>query len=107
MHSTKNGPHLYAVAAVVGHSDRQGLLDDRIQQGQEDLCSYLRRREGEGSSAQLCSTLLNSAQRLCFVWAATLPYIAERDMTSTLWLPSILIEAAVEGGGMRDCPCTK
>lgn len=38
----KNGVHLYAAAAVVGHSDRQGLLDDRIQQGQEDLCSYLR-----------------------------------------------------------------
>lgn len=38
----KNGAHLYAAAAVVGHSDRQGLLDDRIQQGQEDLCSYLR-----------------------------------------------------------------
>lgn len=41
-HSTKNGAHLYAVAGVVGHSDRQGLLDDRIQRGQEDLCSYLR-----------------------------------------------------------------
>lgn len=52
-HSMKNGAHLYAVAAVVGHSDRQGLLDDRIQQGQEDLCSYLRQREGEGSTAVL------------------------------------------------------
>lgn len=37
----KNGAHLYAAAAVVGHSDRQGLLDDGIQLGQEDLCSYL------------------------------------------------------------------
>ena len=57
-HSMKNGAHLYAAAGVVGHSDRQGLLDDRIQQGQEDLCSYLRRREGEGSSAQLGSASL-------------------------------------------------
>lgn len=45
-HSTKNGVHLYAVADVVGHSDQQGLLDDRIQQGQEDLCSYLQQRRG-------------------------------------------------------------
>lgn len=52
-HSMKNGAHLYAAAGVVGHSDRQGLLDDRIQQGQEDLCSYLRRREGGGGSARL------------------------------------------------------
>lgn len=51
--SRKNGAHLYAVAAVVGHSDRQDLLDDRIQLGQEDLCSYLQRREGEGRSALL------------------------------------------------------
>lgn len=61
-HSMKNGAHLYAVAAVVGHSDRQGLLDDRIQRGQEDLCSYLRQQEGEGSFALLYSALFSSAQ---------------------------------------------
>lgn len=51
--SMKNGVHLYAAVAVVGHSDQQALLDDRIQKRQEDLCSYLHQREGDGSSASL------------------------------------------------------
>lgn len=39
-----------------GHSDRQGLRDDRIQQQQKDFCSYL---QGEkGKAARLLSLFL-------------------------------------------------
>lgn len=51
--SMENRVHLYAAVAVVGHSDQQALLDDRIPKRQEDLCSYLQQREGDGSSASL------------------------------------------------------
>lgn len=97
-HSTKNGAHLYAVAGVVGLSDQQGLLDDRIQQGQEDLCSYLWRREREGSSAQLSRAQLSFSP---WLRQKPAPYSTQHLLCGG---KSILMEA---GGEMRACPCTE